>query len=179
MGSIIRFVPAVLIVFLISCARTPDMLVVNELQPLELKRSEPYTIDLDGYPKPDKPKIEYARYLSERQLAIVNDAETAQLFVMKPEEFAKINQLLTLTLSYKHIIGQQERLINQKVDTENALKELAELERLKSIEYQKLWVNSENMYRMERYSLEKQLSESRIVQIVFQLGLVGVLALVL
>lgn len=122
--------------------------------PISIAAPDNYDIqaDLNKIPKPSKIKRMYAKILNDGRLQFVDDSTKADVFVLVPEEYAKINMLKELAITYKKIIIEQEELVNTKNHT------IAELLRLiKIIEAERDiaitgWENSENMYRQEKRS---------------------------
>lgn len=144
-----RNVFAILLIclFFVGCA--PSQFTPTRPPDLQFDKTESYTIDLDKIPKPEVLK---PIFLDEDMNKIPEEqADQAAYILLVPSEYAKVGALVKLAKTYKSIIKDQEVLINANIDIINSLKEYAELERMKAQAYRDLWVDSENLYRQERY----------------------------
>ena len=107
--------------------------------------------DLENIPKPSKLIPIYVKKTSEINYEVVENSIEATHILLAPEEYAKIGAIVKLAKTYKEIILLNESITNTYINEINALKELSAMERQKIISYRELWVNSENMYRQEKY----------------------------
>lgn len=145
----VMFILFLLFLLLCSCApvrfsaRIPEKIIPEEI--------EEYKIDLNSIPKPEPIVRKYAAIDEDGGLFYVSTPDSASVFVIYPKEYAKINALKELALTYKGIIGHQEDLVNQQIEIRNSLEELLALEREAIIVTTKLWEDSENTYRKEKY----------------------------
>lgn len=162
------------LLFLINCSTAP--MAYKEIPKLEFERTPSYTIDLDDIKKPDAPKVKYGRYNSNGLLSILesdSDINSNDVIIFDTEEYKKIGQVVVLTTTYKNIIKQQEVLINQKIEIENSLKEFVELERLKTKEYADLWVDTVNMYELEKRDHNWDNNLHTVMQVIMTLSIIG------
>jgi hypothetical protein len=140
----------ILSILLPGCAATK----FEPYKPPELKfeKTAKYNVQdkLKDIPKPDRPERKLA-ILNGNKISFTEDANQANVVLFDFNEYRKIAALLELTKTYKHIVLEQEALVNIHIDTINAYKEFLELERLKALAYRDLWVDSENRYREERH----------------------------
>lgn len=137
-----------ILTFMVGCSGVQTI----ERQPLpELKfnRTPAYEIDLSTIDKPTPIKPIYA-YRDDNGIIKESDIDNANVVILTQEEYKKVAQLVLLASSYKKVIEQQEVLVNNQIDINNSLKEFVELERLKSQQYQEMWVDSENAYLQEK-----------------------------
>lgn len=121
-------------------------------EPIDLPKVEKYDIkeDIDKLSKPTKIQRRYARFTSNSTLEFVDDPKNADVFVLMPSEYTKINVLKELAITYKSVIFKQEELVNLKNETINELQKLLKLtERERDIAL-RAWENSENAYRQEK-----------------------------
>jgi len=117
---------------------------------VKFEKTPPYSIkeELDNIPKPDPPVKIYVKQIDNKTFVVTNEAEsTHRMFA--PKEYAKIGAVIKLVKIYKSLILDQEKVINMYISQINALKELYELEQIKSRQYRELWISSENAYRQE------------------------------
>jgi hypothetical protein len=135
----------------ISCA--PRQFTPYKPTDLKIESTPLYSIksDLESIPKPDKLVPMYVQKTSETNFEVVEDSNKATHILLAPEEYAKVGAVIKLAKTYKEIILINESIVNTYIDQINALKELSSLEREKVISYRELWVNSENMYRQEKF----------------------------
>ena len=120
---------------------------------LQLETTPSYNIkeDLENIPKPSQLVPIYVKKTSESNYEVVGTLNEATHILLAPEEYAKVGAVVKLAKTYKEIILMGESITNTYISEINALKELNALEREKLISYRELWVNSENMYRQEKY----------------------------
>lgn len=156
---------------------SPQLLDYKNISPLVLNKSPEYKIDLSTIPKPEPINRKYGILRSDGSITLVNPdmINEADVIVLTLDEYKKIGELVKLAITYKELVLQQEVLINENIKIENSLKEFVELERLKTIEYSEMWINSENMYRQERYDNSRNKIVSNIVQVILS-GAVVLLA---
>jgi len=144
LNSVSYSIIIVILVVLSSCA--PAKFTPAPSPKVEFSSTEPYKIDLSNIPKPEVLKPIFMNKDFKE-----TTPDKAEYIVLVPKEYAKIAALVKLCKAYKEIIKEQEFLVNTHIDINNALKEYLELEKQKSEAYKELWVDSENMYRQERY----------------------------
>ena len=150
------------IFFMTGCA--PAKFIPREMPELKFEKTLPYNVDLSSIIKPEKAvQIWMDENFKEAP------KHKAKYLVLTNKEYAKYIAQLRIKKTFKSIIKEQEVLINTYIDTINALKELVELERLKSEEYRNLWADSENAYRQEKYYNE--------MNNLLQKGLLGVISI--
>ena len=111
--------------------------------------------DIENLPKPEKLKVIYVKKISDNSFEVVERSEESTHILLAPREYAKVGAIVKLAKTYKEIILISEGIVNTYIDEINALKELSALEREKVISYRELWVNSENMYRQEKFEHDK------------------------
>ena len=141
------------LIFLLSNCSTKEFNPPKEV-PLEFNKTEEYNISdkLNEIKKPEKLNPLYIKWDgSSPRFLVVNNSQEATHILLAPQEYAKVGQVVEIAKAYKTIITDQEDLINQFVYKENLWKELLQMERQKAINYRELWVNSENMYRNEKW----------------------------
>ena len=124
-------------------ARIPEKIIPEKI--------EEYKIDLSSIPKPEPVVRRYAAVAEDGGLVYVSTPDSASVFVLESKEYTKINALKELALTYKGIIGHQEDLVNNQIEIRNSLEELLALEREATIIMVRLWEDSENAYREEKY----------------------------
>lgn len=134
-----------------GCAKPPFEAFRPE--PIILEEVEPYNVQklINKVPKPNKIKRYYGKFVDQNQSRIefTDLKEEADIFIILPEEYGKINELKTLAKTYKSIVIEQEDLINierTKMNNIQNLITLLEKERDTSLT---AWENSENAYREE------------------------------
>ena len=128
-----------------GCA--PKQFIPYEPPAVEFERTPQYEgIDFDSIPKPSKIK---PVFVDENFKEV--PAEEAKFVLLVPKEYAKVAAVVKLAKTYKQLAQEQEVLINTNVDIINSLKEYVALEQMKAKEYRRLWADSENAYRQERY----------------------------
>ena len=110
-------------------------------------------------------------------LEIVENEEEATHILLIPEDLNKITAKLEIGSQYKEIAISEEALINTYINQINALKEFIEIERVKSLTYRELWVNSENAYRQEKRDRGMDNFHNKITT--FLLSGIAILAIVL
>ena len=170
----IKIVLTILSLFFVGCSTiTVKEFKPEPLEDLTLSKTDSYTVDLTAIPKPEKINNLYGVYKDDGTILIVDDALIADFVILSEEEYSKVGQLVSLNVSYKNIIMKQEELVNENIKIINSVKELAELERKKTQEYQKLWVDSENLFRHERAELSKNDKENKFMNFISQLGFIG------
>lgn len=174
-----KIVLCILFLFLfVSCAPK----AFNPYVPPDLKidRTPQYDIksDLEKLPKPDSIVPIYVKKVNDDYI-IVETREESSHILLGPEEYRKVGAVLKLTKAYKEIIHMNESIINTYIDEINALKELSMLEREKVISYRELWVNSENMYRSEKYEHKTDNMINRSGMYIITIGSILLLLLLL
>lgn len=137
--------------FLTSCS--PKQFSPYRPPDLKIDPTPSYSIknDLDNIPKPTKLVPMYVKKTSELNYEVVEYSNEATHILLAPEEYAKVGAVVKLAKTYKEILLMNESVVNTYINEINALKELSTLEREKAISYRELWVNSENMYRQEKF----------------------------
>lgn len=148
------FVIIVCLILLAGCSFGPKKFEPeSNMEDLNLKKQDSYSIDLSDINKPEKINPKY-----------VNDdfeevsPEEASYVLFSPSEYSKVGDLLTLSKKYKNIIIKQENLVNNKIENINKLKDLLEIERRRSKEYRRYWIEAENARRNAEY--EKEVNET-------------------
>ena len=111
------------------------------------------------------------------EIEMVDNDEDATHILLIPEDLNKITAKLEIGAQYKEIAISEEALINTYIDQINALKEFIEIERVKSLTYRELWVNSENAYRQEKRDRGMDNFHNKITT--FLLSGIAILAIVL
>lgn len=146
MGRFIIILSLILSLGFIGCA--PKEFVPYKPPEIKFEKTPSYELDLTPIQalKPDK--IEPI-YVDENFKEV--SPEEAKFVVLAPREYAKIAAILKIAKAYKDIAKEQEVLINANINIINSLKEYVALEQAKAEEYRKLWADSENAYRQERY----------------------------
>jgi len=148
----VKIVLCIILFFLfVSCS--PKTFTPYKPPDLKLNPTPSYNIknDLDNIPKPSKLVPMYVKKTSESNYEIVEFSSEATHILLTPHEYAKVGAVVKLAKTYKEIVLINESVVNTYISEINALKELSALEREKTISYRELWVNSENMYRQEKY----------------------------
>jgi len=135
------------LLFLIS-ACAPKEFTPYKPQPIHFEKTPIYQLDLSVIQtlKPEKIKPIFVNENFEKV-----SKDEAKFVVLVPREYAKIAAILKIAKAYKDIAKEQEVLINTQINIINSLKEYVALEQAKAEEYRKLWADSENAYRQERY----------------------------
>ena len=163
-----------IILFMGGCAA--PQIPYKEIQLLKFVKIQSYSVDLDQIQKPSKPVAKYGKYDSEGRVIFLAANETidsAGVVVFDLTEYQKIGQLAVLASTYKTVIKQQELLINNHIDTANALKELVELERMKTIEYSTMWTDASNMHLREVYDHRMDNIMNKAFQSILVGGILG------
>lgn len=159
-----------MIISITSCASTIER---KPLPPLEFEKTEPYEIDLSTIIKPDKPSPIFA-YQDDDGNIERTDIDNANVVIFTKEEYKKIGQLVILTSTYKKLLKQQEVLINNRIEINNSLKEFVELERMKSQQYQDMWIDSENMYRYERQQHKQDNFFNKVIHLILTGAIIAI-----
>ena len=143
----------ILCLFFLFASCAPRQFTPYKPTDLKIEPTPSYNIksDLESIPKPDKLVPMYVKKTSETNFEVVEDSSKATHILLAPEEYAKVGAVIKLAKTYKEIVLINESVVNTYVNQINALKELSALEREKVISYRELWVNSENMYRQEKF----------------------------
>jgi len=168
------------LVLLVSCA--PKAFTPYKPPDLKLNETPPYSIkkDLDNLQSPDKLVPIYIKKTDdELSYIVVGSIEEGTHILLAPKEYAKVGAIVKLTRTYKEIVLVNETIINTYIDEINALKELSALEREKVISYRELWVNSENMYRAEKYEHKTDNMINRSGMYIISIGSILLLLLLL
>lgn len=156
-----------------SCG--PRTLNIKEMPKLEFEKTPPYSIDLSTIEKPAKPNPLFGVQRDDGTITIIDKSiEDPNVVVFNLAEYKKVAQVVSLAVTYKELIKQQEVLINEKIKIENSLKEFLELERLKSIEYQRMWVDTTNQYYLEQYNRSQDNFMSKVYQSIMMATIVGI-----
>lgn len=165
---------------LASCAPAP----FKPYTPPEIKydKLDYYEIQdkLDMIPKPEKLVPVYV-VISGESIAVLSKEEKAKAthVLLAPREYAKVGGLVKLAKTYKSLTVEQEALVNTYIDQINALREMLELERQKTILYKELWVDSENAYRQEKAEHDRSNFINRAAMVVVTIGALIVVGLAL
>ena len=135
---------------------------------------------LDMIPKPDKLIPVYV-VISGETVTVLNkeNKDKATHILLAPKEYAKIGGLVKLATTYKSLTIEQEALVNTYIDQINALREMLELERQKTILYKELWVDSENAYRQEKAEHDRSNFINRAAMVIVTIGALVVVGLAL
>ncbi len=161
MGKYLSFI--ICLILFLNCA--PSAFSPPEpSKPSQFEKESTYSIDLSNIDKPNKIN---PIWLSS-DLNKVSTSDSACYILLTPEEYSKINALLTLTLSYKNIIQEQENLINSKIRKINLYNEYIYLEYEKTKKYKDLWTDSENYYRQEKYQhrIDNMISKLSFISVI-------------
>lgn len=142
-----------LLIFLFLSSCSPSKFSPPMPESINYEKKEPYNISayLDSLPKPETIQRSYARSHPDGTLVRVQSVDGADVFILEPSEYAKINALKELTLTYKTIILLQEDLINNHIDQLNKINEYREIERQRLILTTENYTISENAYRQEKF----------------------------
>jgi len=171
MSYIKKIIPILLTVFLCtSCASTIKR---EPLPELKLDKTSEYSIDLTKIEKPSPIRPIFAHRDDSGNIK-ESSMDDANVVILEQEEYKKVAQLVILATSYKKIIEQQTVLVNNQIDINNSLKEFVELERLKSREYQNMWLDSENTYLSEKYDHKVDNVLNKIVQLILTGAIVAI-----
>lgn len=135
---------------------------------LMFEKTPEYSIDLNTIEKPKKLIPQYA--LIENNTITFTSRDQATHIVLVPEEYAKVAELLNVTITYKSIIKEQEVLINTYIAEINSLKELLALQQEINNQYKQLWINSEKAYQQQKADYDRQ---SIISKIGYAITLIG------
>lgn len=150
-------------------------------KPPEIKfdPTPPYEIQeaLKNIPKPDKLEPVYVTISGDEVKQVPKEQATHILLV--PKEYAKVGAVVKLAKTYKEIVIEQEAIINSYIEANNALKEMLELERQKSLLYREMWVDSENAYRQEKYEHNRDNYINRTGMYIITIGSIVAIALAL
>lgn len=165
MGRIVKCFAVLMVSLFLFANCAPKEFTPYKPPEIKFEKTPYYELDLTAIQalKPDK--IEPI-YVDEDFKEVPK--EEAKFVVLAPSEYAKIAAILKIAKAYKDIAKEQEILINANINIINSLKEYVALEQAKAEEYRKLWADSENAYRQERY--EHKLDNA------INKGLFGVLA---
>lgn len=136
----------ILIILLILSGCSPILVEHYEIPPLEFEEIPEYELDLSNINKPEPIN---PIYVDDNFKEV--PVNKAKYVLLSEEEYAKIGALLELAIGYKDIAKEQVSLVNLRIDQINALRELAELERIKANEYRRMWVDAENQRRVEAH----------------------------
>lgn len=172
MKKILLLIMMTVFVFGFGCA--PKDFKPYQPSKLEFEKSKPHQLDLSQIPKPEKIQPIYVNDHFEEV-----SKENATMVVLTPDEYKKVGALVKLAVNYKQIAKEEAKLVNTKIDIINSLKELAALERKKVRAYRELWVNSENMYRQEKWEHDKDNLINRIGWYAVTIGSVTLFVLAL
>lgn len=141
----------VLFLFIVSCAPAP----IKPFEPAKIQfdPTPKYSIaeELEKLPKPEGIHRIFAKKKDENTYVVVGSASEADAVLLLPKEYAKVDAVVKLAITYKGTALEQEKLINTYIDQINALKELVILEQQKSNTYRQMWVDSENAFRQEQW----------------------------
>lgn len=143
-------------------------------QPIEFEKTQSYELDLSSIPKPDP--IEPI-FVDEKFKKV--SASEAKYVLLVPSEYNKIDALLELAIGYKKIAIKEAALINVNIDIINSLKEFIEIERQKAEMYREMWINSENMFRLERHEFQKEKIRNNVEQFFLIIGGVAIIGFLL
>ena len=132
---------------------------------------------LKNIPKPEKLEPMYVIISGDKVEEVPR--EQATHILLAPKEYAKVGGVVKLAKTYKEIVIEQEAIINSYIEANNALKEMLELERQKSLMYREMWVDSENMYRQEKYEHDRDNYINRTGMYIITIGSIIALALAL
>jgi hypothetical protein len=148
------------LVVLLSISCAPQLYQVKDQPLIDLPKEEKYNVNLDSLNKykPQPIQEQYGRYNKDGKIELISgaDIKNVDVVVLTPQEYSKIDQILTLTTNYKQVIYLQEALINSRIDTTNQLKELLKLESMKSNELYKLGIERKNDLLMEKYETREE-----------------------
>ena len=166
-----KYLISFFIIFLVSCS--PRTIQVKENAELKFEKTPEYHVNLDAVVKPSSPNFIYGT-IENNKVLLPEGTKVSdnKVVVLTSSELNKISQLVDLSILYKDIIYKQEDLINTDINTINSLKEFVEIEKMKSCEYEKMWVNSENSYREEQFQRKTDNFLSRTVQVLLSFGII-------
>lgn len=116
---------------------------------IELPPTDNYSIKetIENLPKPESLKIIWLK--KEGDIYVVTERAEGTHVLLAQSEYAKVGVLLKRAIALKDIALEQEILINTYIDQLNEVKSIFTLEQQKSIDYRRLWIESENAYRQE------------------------------
>lgn len=174
MKKIISLILVFYMIFLVGCG--PKLLETDTFkpEPLDFNKTAEYTLDLSSIQKPEMIKPLFVNENFEEV-----PVGEAKYVLLTPKEYAKVGALVKLAKTYKEIAIEESNLINIHIDTINSLKEFVALERMKSDQYRQLWINSENMYRQERYEHQKSNMINSIQEFILIVGGVAIIGFML
>lgn len=117
-----------------------------------IPRFESYNSGIDNIEKPNMPNFIFATLNQDGTYKIIpdNSLETPTHIVMTQEDFANIEALVDLTITYKGVIKGQEELINTNVDMLNGYLDRLKMERELTRQYYYLWNETASTLRRER-----------------------------
>jgi len=160
-----------------NCA--PVEFIAAKPKPLNLAKADVYDIqsELAKISKPKRIVRRYAKFNEDKtQLVFVDDPKEADVFILVPTQYGKINQLKELAITYKSIIIKQEKLINLKNETINELQKILQLtERERDVAIS-AWENSENAYRQEKAEHKRDNFVNRATMYIITVGSIVLLA---
>jgi hypothetical protein len=164
--------------FISGCYTTQETIIRYEPTELKFEKSDPYKLDTSSISVPDPIETMYGKMNYDSTVTILDEysEEEGDVIILTLNEYKKVAELLNYAITYKTITSQQEILINEKIKIENSLKELAQLERMKTEHYYSLWANSEQMY-LEEFKKRKQEHIFHIFQQAVMLGTIIVVAI--
>lgn len=138
---------------MLSCS--PKLYQVMDQPIIDLPKEDKYTVNLESLNKfkPQPIQEQFGRYNKSGTIELINgaDIKNADVVILTPKEYNKIDQILTLTTNYKEVIYLQEGLINSRIDTTNQLKELLKLESMKANELYKIGIERKNDIIIEKH----------------------------
>lgn len=157
---------------IMGCA--PKQFVPYEPPVIKFDKTAPYEgIDFDAIPKPNKIK---PIFVDENFKEV--PAEEAKFVLLVPKEYAKVAAVVKLAKTYKLLAQEQEVLINTNVNIINSLKEYVALEQMKATTYRRLWADSENAYRQERYQHKLDNAINKGASVAIAIGAAVLLAII-
>jgi hypothetical protein len=125
-----KFSLILLMLFILGCSTSFTKFEPPYPKIKNIDNLENYEIDLSKIQKPEKLQPIYV----DKDFNEVN-IEKAEYIVLTPKEYSKVGFLVQLSSSYKDIIKQEEKLINNNIEQFNNLNSIKKLNDEKIIYY--------------------------------------------
>lgn len=139
-----------LMLFILGCSTSFNKFNPDPPTLTKINNLEEYKIDLSKIKKPSKLQ---PIYVDDNFKEV--EIEKAQYIVLTPKEYSKVGFLVQLSSTYKEIIKQEEKLINNNIKQFNHLNNIKKLNDNQTKYYFENWVNTENILRESKLRHER------------------------